>query len=587
MNDQLQPKSDSKSFLKHAATGVAVISTVYIIAVGTLLAANYFQFKRADPLNTPKLAELIERFSFEPGNDNLKEDIRELDLLARRAFFASQVQVRRGSYLLLAGVIVLGLALGVLASVTAVIRRPGADEGTAGAWKTQMRGTIVVAIGGCAVLALALLIGILWRPGRPPAEAGKQPTTPKEHGKTVAGQPGEPSHRGPSNEEIEHNWPCFRGPYGNAIARGRNPPEKWNAATGENIRWKKAIPMHGYSSPVVWGSRVFVTGGDEKKREVYCFDADNGSILWTAEEKSIPGAPGKLPEVNENTGWAAPSVATDGRRVFAIFATGNLTCLDMNGKRIWAKHLGVPDISYAYASSLLVYEDKLIVQFDDRNDPRVLALDVLTGEVIWETRRKESSWASPIVARTAHGTQLILTDSVWVSGYDPAKGTELWTVKCLGLEVGPSSAYADGMVFACNEGAAASGIELTQAGGKPEARLKWQWNDAIPDVASPVAASNFVFFASGDGTFSCVGARNGQVVWQEDLKDGFSASPILLDDRIYALNKKGVMHIIKVADKYEPLGANPVGEECQATPAFTGNRIFIRTDNSLICVAPK
>ena len=129
--------------------------------------------------------------------------------------------------------------------------------------------------------------------------------------------------------------------------------------------WKNKVPLKGFSSPIVWQDKLFVTGGDKKKREIYCYDANNGKLLWRHNVTGISGSPVKPPKVTSDTGYAASTPATDGHRVFAIFATGDLVCTDFEGKRIWAKNLGVPENPYGYSSSLLTTPDKLIVQYDD------------------------------------------------------------------------------------------------------------------------------------------------------------------------------------------------------------------------------
>ncbi|MBA4387928.1 MAG: hypothetical protein C0404_08095, partial [Verrucomicrobia bacterium] len=272
-------------FLRRAAGGVAVVGGIFIIVMGTLLVASYMQLRKADPLNTPELKRLQERFSVEPGNDNLKEEIRGLDLLVRKAFFGAQEQFRTGGILLLAGMIVFLVAAGTLVKTRKVVPRPGAPPADDAARGDRTTGIRFVAAGGVALAAIAVAISFSWNAGRQPLPDGAQQV---KGVKPVTGsrtnQVGGQLEMPPSKEEVEKNWPNFRGPYGNATVHGRNPPRKWDGKTGENILWKAQIPWPGSSSPVVWSNKVFLTCGDESVRQVVCYEADTGKLLWTVAE---------------------------------------------------------------------------------------------------------------------------------------------------------------------------------------------------------------------------------------------------------------------------------------------------------------
>jgi formylglycine-generating enzyme required for sulfatase activity len=209
------------------------------------------------------------------------------------------------------------------------------------------------------------------------------------------------------SEACWKNWPRFRGPDGNGIARVRNAPLQWDGESGKGILWKVKIPEPdaGYSSPIVWGNKVIVTGGSEKVRKVFCFDADKqGKELWSYKVEGIPGSPKKSPEVFNEYMHAASTPATDGERVYAVFATGDLVCLDLEkGTQVWAKNLGVPENMHGHASSLLVWDKKLIVPFENETNPLVLCLDARSGKEVWSAKRSDVSWSSPILVNTVNG----------------------------------------------------------------------------------------------------------------------------------------------------------------------------------------
>jgi outer membrane protein assembly factor BamB len=575
--EQNEKQSGLTRFLYLTASGLAGVTGLFTLIMCVLIIATFVQLRRIDPLNSPALVELRERFSFESGNEELKQEIRAFDLFARKAFFTGQSQIKTGAWLILIGFIVFLLALKTAADLNKQPPHPDSCQGTDNIWDARRAGRKFVAFGGIVLILLCLVLGFLPRPNLETQPAGTPPEA----------QPTKPEIAVASKEDIEKNWPYFRGPYGNGTVQDRDPPVSWDGESGQGILWKTPVPGKGYSSPVVWANRLFLTSGDATNREVYCFDTETGSLLWQAEEKNIPGA-GKLPEVNKNTGWAAPSPAIDGERVFAIFATGNIMCLDMTGKIIWTKALGTPDNHYAYSSSPIIYKHLLIVQFDNRNDPRMLALNAATGDIVWQTKRKIISWSSPICVETTHGMQLVLTDNISVTGYDPETGRELWDEQCLGGEMGPSAAYADGMFFVCNDGARAAGITLTRTeDNKLNSEMKWEWFDALPDTASPLATDKYVFLATSSGLISCVDAKEGQTVWEQDIDRGCYASPIRVGDRVYLVDRTGITHIFKIGPAWESLGEPALGEGCSATPAFVGNRIYIRTDENLYCIGEK
>ena len=169
----------------------------------------------------------------------------------------------------------------------------------------------------------------------------------------------------PEIPKVTHNG--FRGNNSSGLSSARGIPTKWDLASGENIEWKSDIPKHGYNSPVVNGGKVFITGADEQARELYCYDLFSGELLWTLAAANIPGSPAQMPKTTDDTGLAASTVATNGKYVCAVFGSGDLICADMDGNRVWAKNLGVPENHYGYASSLLAFGNSLIVQYDNGN----------------------------------------------------------------------------------------------------------------------------------------------------------------------------------------------------------------------------
>jgi outer membrane protein assembly factor BamB len=378
------------------------------------------------------------------------------------------------------------------------------------------------------------------------------------------------------------NWPSFRGPHGLGHAAYATPPLKWNVADGTGIAWKITLPKHGMSSPIVWQDRVFLTGADEESRQLYCVDARSGKLLWQHDVNGVPGSPddGKIPAVLGETGYAAPTPTTNGTYVAGVFATGELVCVNLEGKRIWIKHLGVPQNHYGHASSLLCHDNLLFVQLDQKKDSQLLAFDLASGKPVWQVTRGPMSWSSPILAENHSRLELILTNSKAAEGYDPTSGKSLWRVECLDGEVASSAAYANGTLFVANEGAPAAAIDISS----PESRILWEWEEALPDSASPVANENYLIMPTAFGVVSCLDVKTGKVLWEHEFDVGFASSPILVGDRVYIADVSGAVQVFRMSDKFELLAVSEMEEDVYATPAFVGEQIYVRGLTHLFCI---
>lgn len=381
------------------------------------------------------------------------------------------------------------------------------------------------------------------------------------------------------------NWPNFRGPDGLGNATHASPPLSWNAKDGSGILWKITLPKHGMSSPVVWGDRVFLTGADEDSRQLYCVDGNSGKLVWRHDVTGVPDSPddGKIPDVLEEAGYAASTPATNGKYVAAIFGTGELVCVDLDGKRTWIKHLGIPNNHYGHTSSLLCHDNMLFVQYDQKENSQLLAFEMTSGKQVWQAKRESMSWSSPILAENNGKVQLILTDNKAIECYDPTSGKSLWRFECLGGEVASSAAYANGKVFVANEGAPASAIDVN----KPEPKTLWHWDESLPDAASPVANDKYLIVPTAFGVVSCLDVKSGKMLWEHEFDQGFSSSPILVGERVYIIDLSGNVQVFKMDGEFEQIGTADVGEPVYATPAFVDDRIYVRGLAHLFCIRAK
>ncbi len=612
-------KAKSKPYVS-LFQNIAIASAIFAAILCILIIVNYIQVKRTDPLNTAVIKSMVERMHSNPGDETLHQEIRELDLLARKAFFTSQWQVRMGGYLLFFSLLVVVICVKTIELMQKTLPGVPSDEKT-DFWHIRKINRIWVAYTGISIVIISLLIVFLTHQelGKTldlsasaiKVQAGASATDINTGNEITSGvmkdgitvdsiKPDTIGKQGasggiaatalegfPTAQEIAGNFPSFRGPGGNGIANQKNIPTSWDGKTGKNIRWKTEIPLPGYNSPIIWNDRIFLTGANETKREVYCIDLGTGKILWRKTAEKIPGSPAQEPKVIKETGFSAPTMTTDGRRVYAIFANGDLIALDTDGNTVWTKNLGVPLNHYGHSSSLIMYHDLLIIQYDQRGSGSVMALSGKTGDKLWQTSRNvKISWASPVIVYTGKRTELILAADPMVASYNPADGKELWHMNCISGEVGPSVAYADGVVFAVNDFSKLSALAIGENVGAQNfvPRLLWEDSDYLSDIPSPVANAKYLFMVTSYGAVVCYDAKTGTKYWEQELETPTFASPILAEGKVFLMDKKGVMHIMMADQNYKVVSQSPLGEASSCTPAFADGKIIIRGDKNLYCI---
>ena len=377
------------------------------------------------------------------------------------------------------------------------------------------------------------------------------------------------------------NFPFFRGQDGRAIAGGSGYPAEWNGESGKNIKWKIQVPKKGKSSPVIWGDKLFVTGAEGLLCEVYCINKKTGEIEWSASASGIMGEPTTPPETDNDTGIAASTAATDGKSVCAIFANGNLICLDLSGKKKWAKNIGTPANIYGYSCSLVIYEGLLIVQFDSSDKVSLIGIDLDSGEVKWETlRRGRAVWSSPVISSFNGEPQVIINGNPEVTAFEPVTGKELWSIPVLTGDVAPSLAVNSKMVYAVTD---YSRLAAIKPGPGPS--IVWEDNTFTSDVSSPVATESYLFISTGNGDVACYNSQEGDTLWTHYFMDQFYASPVVADEKVWMLDRSGVMHIVNAGPQYELVAESPLGEPADCTPAFSDKNIYIRGRNNLFCIS--
>jgi outer membrane protein assembly factor BamB len=572
---------DTNDFLFRFWTAIAFVAGMFSFVVFVLLMVNYLQIRAADPVNHELLTQLRQQYAAEPEqNQVLAERIQQLDLLTRKAFFTSQTHLRVGGLMLLAGIVTFLVAFKNLVRWQRV--KPELEE-TPTADKEflafgQSRQLITWACVGA--LGLGLLSTLLTE--RTLNQDIIEALAKEDHGEEAEIQLAELWV--PAWEELEKNWPSFRGPASNGNAHFTTAPLEWNLEEGTNVKWKVEIPLPGANSPIVWENKVFISAADESNFEVHCYDTETGEQLWVHTLKDVPGSPAEPPQVTQETGHAAPTMVAHGGAVYAVFANGDMGAIDFDGNLRWSKNIGVPDNHYGHSSSLLAWENLVFVQLDHMIEAKVMALDMMTGDEVWNQKRETISWASPVIARTEMGPQLLLNSESTVDAYNPTTGALLWSEEFLAGEVAPSPVYANGKVFAANEYALAAAVQLSGTADAIESEIVWEYDYYLPEVASPISDGEYVYYGTASGDFVCLNFETGEEVYAEELGVTFYSSPVMVGDRMYIADVDGVMFVVKTGAEFELLAKIENGEEIFATPAFMDGRIYLRTAEHLYCI---
>ncbi|MDQ1525124.1 MAG: hypothetical protein QOE47_3048 [Pyrinomonadaceae bacterium] len=424
----------------------------------------------------------------------------------------------------------------------------------------------------------------------------------------------------------QQHWPSFRGRNASGVAESQNLPQSWNAPKGENIKWKTRIPGLAHSSPIVWGTRVFVTTAVSRARgdgtfrhglygdgdasddtssqqwKLYALDAKDGKVLW--ERIAYEGVPREKRHVKATYANATP--ATDGRYVVAFFGSQGLYAFDMRGRQLWKKDLGVlnagaydiPSYEWGTASSPIIYKDSVVVQCDTQEGSFLLASDIKTGKTLWKTAREElPSWGTPTVYTGAGRTEIVTNASNFIRGYDPETGRELWRLGGSSKITAPTPIFSGDLIVVASGRRPEAPIFVIRAGASGDITLAkdqssnksiaWSKQGRGSYMPTPLIYREHLYVLSNQGVFDCYDLKTGAEVYRERLPHqggGFSASPVAADGRIYLPSEDGEMFVVAAGAKFELLARNPMGELLMATPAISDGRMFVRTQHHLFAI---
>jgi outer membrane protein assembly factor BamB len=219
-------------------------------------------------------------------------------------------------------------------------------------------------------------------------------------------------------------WPQFRGPNGSAIAEHEKPPVEFGPTM--NVKWSIACPS-GLSSPIVVGDKLVLTAFDDNQLSTVAFDRATGNQAWAVEAPAK-----KIEQYYKGQGSPASSTcATDGNRIVSYFGSCGLFCYDLKGHEIWRFEMPPAQTvaGFGTGNSPIIANGAVILDREELKDPKIISIDLVTGQPNWETKRQSiSSFATPSIWDTPSGKQIVTPGFKKMVGYDLKSGKEIWHV---------------------------------------------------------------------------------------------------------------------------------------------------------------
>jgi len=440
-----------------------------------------------------------------------------------------------------------------------------------------------------------------------------------------------------SFSQTNAGWPQFRGPQNSMIASGTNYPTEWNDSL--NVLWSHDLTGAGWSSPIVFGDKIFVTSAflekaapgstqnaqptpppptptpgtqqgppppqaedNSYKEEVYrweltCFDLKTGKELW--KQAAHNGSPGIKKHVGST--YACETPVTDGTRVFAYFGMTGIYCYDLDGKLLWQKDLGAFKTlnGWGTGSSPVVYKDILYVQVDNEESSFMVALDAATGNEKWKVNRDEkTNYSTPVIWNNKFRTELVTTGKS-VRSYDPATGNLNWQLNMAGEMAIPSPVYDSEHIYVGNAGgpgkkgmlysikAGAKGDITPADSGLVSNGVDWTVKNSGISNPSPLLYKGLLYLLGArGGEFTCMNAATGEQVYKEKIEKVGAcwSSPWAYNDKIYFYDEKGVTQVIQTGKEFKVFSQNKLDDKFWSSVAITKDAYIFRGVKKLFCV---
>jgi outer membrane protein assembly factor BamB len=388
---------------------------------------------------------------------------------------------------------------------------------------------------------------------------------------------------------LAEDWRDFRGPHGNGHTSVKNLPTVWSET--QNVRWKTDLPGEGFSTPVISEGRLWMTTAinEGKSFRILCVDEATGKLIHDQELFTVE----KPAEKHKTNSYASPSCVLEPGRVYVHFGTYGTACLDAaTAKVLWKETELHCDHEVGPGSSPVLWKDLLFLNYDGIDQRFVVALNKSTGAIVWKTDRSSvpnpsnsmrKSFATPLVIDVGGRELLINPGADRVIAYEPATGKEVWFVEYSGFSNVPRPVYGKGLAFICTGYMKPQlwAVRPDGTGNITESHVAWKNTKQIPAKPSPLLIGDELYFVSDQGIVTCLAAETGKQIWQERVGGNFSASPILAGGLIYLFDEDGTATVLKPGKSKEMVATNKLDEGCQASPAVSGQALFLRTRTKL------
>lgn len=402
------------------------------------------------------------------------------------------------------------------------------------------------------------------------------------------------------------NWPQFRGPDGDGHVAAPALPLTFSDT--EHVKWKAPIHGKGWSSPVIWGEQVWLTTANEEGTElsVLCLGKADGKVLHDKILFRV-ATPQFCHKFNS---YASPTPVIEDGRVYVTFGSPGTACLDTRtGEVLWQRTDFVCNHYRGAGSSPIIWGDLLIMNFDGSDQQYIVALDKKTGQTVWKTNRSidfqdldangqpggegdfRKAFATPHITNINGQPVLLSSGAKAHYAYEPKTGKELWRVE----ERAQHSAstrpvVGDGLAFfptgfSKGQLLAVKLPNITKPGESPkvlgDADIAWRQKKSVPNKPSLLLVGDLLFMIDDGGIASCVEAKTGAEIWRQRVQGNYSASPLYADGRIYVCSEEGKVAVLAAGREFKLLAENNIPGGFMASPAVSGNALFLRTKTDL------
>lgn len=425
----------------------------------------------------------------------------------------------------------------------------------------------------------------------------------------------------PAFSQTVQHWPQFRGAESRGVGGAANLPDRWSAA--ENVAWKTDVPGRGWSSPIVWGNKIFLTtainrgelelpkkglyfGGNrpdapkvQEEQQVLCLDLLTGKKLWaqTVYQGSPPGP------IHIKNSYASETPVTDGQRVYAYFGNQGLYCFDLDGRPMWSRRFEPRPIRNGWGTSAspALHGERLYIVNDNDAESYLLCLDKRSGKDVWRVVRDEkSNWSTPFIWRNERRAEIVTLGSDKVRSYD-LDGKLLWWFTGMS-SITIATPYADSGLLYVSSGyvndrrrpvyairPGASGDISLPAEQTSNAWIAWRQPQAAPYNPTTLVYGRLLYVLYDRGQLACYRALTGEAVFERQrLPEGihFTVSPWAYNGKVFCLNEDGVTFVLRAGEKFDLLHTNKLADDdmCMATPAIVGDRLILRTSKRVYCI---